>query len=134
MTRTRTAALFASLLGLAGSALVLALALGSADVGLAELGETLRGTASATTRSLILDLRLPRALSAFAVGGLLAIAGVLMQVLLRNPLAEPYILGSSGGAAVAARAAEDVGFRQRITEQDLHEYAGDGEQAAHSER
>ncbi len=49
-----------------------------------------------------MDLRLPRALTAFGVGGLLAVAGVLMQVLLRNPLAEPYILGSSGGAAVAA--------------------------------
>jgi iron complex transport system permease protein len=44
------------------------------------------------------------------VGGLLAIAGVLMQVLLRNPLAEPYILGSSGGAAVAALAAMLLGL------------------------
>ena len=52
--------------------------------------------------SLVLELRLPRALTAFAVGGLLAVSGVLMQVLLRNPLAEPYILGTSGGAAVAA--------------------------------
>ena len=43
-------------------------------------------------------------------GGLLAIAGVLMQVLLRNPLAEPYILGSSGGAAVAALFAMIIGL------------------------
>ena len=49
-------------------------------------------------------------LTAFAVGGLLAISGVLMQVLLRNPLAEPYILGSSGGAAVAALLAMSFGF------------------------
>ncbi|HIF49873.1 MAG TPA: iron ABC transporter permease, partial [Cytophagales bacterium] len=41
-------------------------------------------------------------LSAFATGGLLAVAGALMQVLLRNPLADPYILGLSGGAAVGA--------------------------------
>jgi iron complex transport system permease protein len=47
-------------------------------------------------------LRLPRALSAFAVGGLLALSGALLQVLLRNPLADPYVLGVSGGAAVAA--------------------------------
>ncbi len=47
-------------------------------------------------------LRLPRALAAFAVGGLLALAGALMQVLLRNPLADPYVLGLSGGAAVGA--------------------------------
>ena len=47
---------------------------------------------------LIWMLRFPRALSAFAVGGLLALAGALMQVLLRNPLADPYVLGVSGGA------------------------------------
>ena len=51
---------------------------------------------------MVWGLRLPRALSAFAVGGLLALAGALMQVLLRNPLADPYILGVSGGAAVGA--------------------------------
>jgi iron complex transport system permease protein len=47
-------------------------------------------------------LRLPRALAAFACGGLLAVSGVLLQVLLRNPLADPYILGVSGGAALGA--------------------------------
>ena len=47
-------------------------------------------------------LRLPRALSAFAVGALLSLAGALMQVLLRNPLADPYVLGVSGGAATGA--------------------------------
>ncbi len=51
---------------------------------------------------LIFDLRLPRLLSAFAVGALLALAGALMQTLLRNPLADPYVLGISGGAAVGA--------------------------------
>ncbi|HIP53715.1 MAG TPA: iron ABC transporter permease [Chromatiales bacterium] len=57
---------------------------------------------SALLRQIVLELRLPRALSAFAIGGLLALAGVLMQVLLRNPLGDPYILGVSGGAATAA--------------------------------
>jgi iron complex transport system permease protein len=52
-------------------------------------------------REIVLELRLPRALSAFAVGGLLALAGTLMQVLLRNPLGDPYVLGVSGGAAFA---------------------------------
>jgi iron complex transport system permease protein len=47
-------------------------------------------------------LRFPRASSAFAVGGLLGLAGALMQVLLRNPLADPYVLGISGGAAAGA--------------------------------
>ena len=54
------------------------------------------------TPELVWGLRLPRAMSAFSVGGLLALAGALMQVLLRNPLADPYILGVSGGAAVGA--------------------------------
>ncbi len=50
----------------------------------------------------IIELRLPRVLGAFAIGGCLALAGALMQVLVRNPLADPYILGISGGAACAA--------------------------------
>lgn len=48
------------------------------------------------------ELRLPRALQAFVTGGLLAAAGTLLQLLLRNPLAEPYVLGISGGASVFA--------------------------------
>jgi iron complex transport system permease protein len=51
---------------------------------------------------IVLGLRLPRALAGFAVGALLALAGALLQALLRNPLADPYVLGISGGAAVAA--------------------------------
>lgn len=56
------------------------------------------------------SLRLPRALGAFACGGLLALAGALMQVLLRNPLADPYVLGVSGGAAVGALGAISAGL------------------------
>ncbi|HHI94855.1 MAG TPA: iron ABC transporter permease [Gammaproteobacteria bacterium] len=78
--------------------LLLALSIGSVSV---ELGALINGS-DALGRSLIVELRLPRALSAFVVGGLLALAGALMQVLLRNPLADPYILGISGGAAVGA--------------------------------
>jgi iron complex transport system permease protein len=59
--------------------------------------------------AVIFDLRLPRALTAFAAGGVLATAGVLMQVLLRNPLADPFVMGVSGGAAVAALAAMLLG-------------------------
>lgn len=102
MIAGRPGILLGALLGFAVLALLAALASGSADISLADAIAALRGNSAESTRSLILDLRLPRALTAFAVGGLLAIAGVLMQVLLRNPLAEPYILGSSGGAAVAA--------------------------------
>ena len=55
-----------------------------------------------TEWSILYQLRLPRTLNAFGVGGLLALSGVLMQVLLRNPLADPYVLGVSGGASVGA--------------------------------
>jgi len=52
--------------------------------------------------NLILALRLPRVVAAAGVGALLALAGLMMQVLLRNPLADPYVLGTSGGASVGA--------------------------------
>ena len=52
--------------------------------------------------TIVTQLRLPRAVAGFAVGAMLGMAGTLMQVLLRNPLAEPYVLGISGGAAAAA--------------------------------
>jgi iron complex transport system permease protein len=51
---------------------------------------------------LIWQLRAPRVLAAAGVGALLALAGLAMQVLLRNPLADPYVLGTSGGASVGA--------------------------------
>ena len=51
---------------------------------------------------LILALRVPRVLAAAGVGALLALSGLVMQVLLRNPLADPYVLGTSGGASVGA--------------------------------
>ena len=50
---------------------------------------------------MITEALLSQGLTGFAVGGMLAMAGVLMQVLLRTPLAEPYVLGVSGGGAVA---------------------------------
>jgi iron complex transport system permease protein len=61
-----------------------------------------RGGGSAGARYIVLDFRLPRALLACLIGGGLALAGATFQALLRNPLAEPYILGISGGAAAGA--------------------------------
>jgi iron complex transport system permease protein len=60
--------------------------------------------------SVLFQVRLPRVLAAFGVGGLLALAGVLLQALFRNPLADPYVLGVSGGAAVGALCAMLAGF------------------------
>ncbi|MBP8927151.1 MAG: iron chelate uptake ABC transporter family permease subunit, partial [Pseudomonadales bacterium] len=69
----------------------------------------LSGARGDVEAQIIRELRLPRAVAAFACGGLLATAGALMQVLLRNPLADPYILGISGGAAVGALGAITLG-------------------------
>ena len=55
-------------------------------------------------------VRVPRVLSAFAVGGLLALAGALIQILLRNPLGDPYVLGVSGGAAAGMLGAMLLGL------------------------
>src|SRR5690606_30175498 len=94
-------AIAAVLLAAAAAALVWALVAGDLPVTVAEVLSALSG-GDGLSASVIRELRLPRAVAAFACGGLLATAGALMQVLLRNPLADPYILGISGGAAVAA--------------------------------
>jgi iron complex transport system permease protein len=65
--------------------------------------------------SAIVALRLPRAVSAIAVGGLLALSGGLLQALLRNPLADPYVLGISGGAACASMLAIAAGAGSFVT-------------------
>ena len=116
MLAGRTGALFVVMLIIVAASFTLALALGSADISFVEALQALRGEGPEKVQSLVTDLRLPRALTAFAVGGLLAVAGVLMQVLLRNPLAEPYILGSSGGAAVAALLAMSLGMGSLIVD------------------
>lgn len=56
----------------------------------------------ALEQTILWDLRFPRLLIAFAVGGLLALAGAWFQVLLGNPLAEPYVLGVAGSASAGA--------------------------------
>jgi iron complex transport system permease protein len=87
------------------ASLVIALATGSVDVDAGTIFQALGGGTNDSRAAIVRELRLPRALAGFAVGGLLAVAGALMQVLLRNPLADPYVLGISGGAAVGALSA-----------------------------
>jgi iron complex transport system permease protein len=86
-----------------------ALAVGSLSLPLSEVFSALLGE-NPPSAAIVLDLRLPRALAGFACGGLLALAGALMQVLLRNPLADPYVLGISGGAGVGAMFAILIGL------------------------
>ncbi len=105
MKRTSLILLLSGLAIVAVFAIVAALSIGSAISDPVQFWtEALRDEHS-LARTLAIELRLPRALQAFAIGAMLALAGVLMQVLLRNPLADPYILGVSGGASVAALAA-----------------------------
>jgi iron complex transport system permease protein len=100
-SRRRALLVLLSLTLLSVASLVAALALGSLVLPFGDVLAALAGDDN-TARAIVLDLRLPRALAAFACGGLLALAGALMQVLLRNPLADPYVLGISGGAGVGA--------------------------------
>jgi iron complex transport system permease protein len=93
--------ILAALLLLALASFWAALAVGSIPVAAGDILAALLGR-EAPGADIVRQLRLPRALAGFACGGLLALAGALMQVLLRNPLADPYILGISGGAGVGA--------------------------------
>jgi iron complex transport system permease protein len=83
-----------ALLALAASA-----AVGAQHVSLVALAD---GSASDAERAIFFDLRLPRVAVAGLVGGALAVAGAVFQALLRNPLAEPYLLGLSGGGSFGA--------------------------------
>lgn len=100
----RIPAVFAllTLAAVALAAFALALALGSVAIDPASVLRALFSSGDETQRTIVRELRLPRAIAAFATGGSLALAGALLQVLLKNPLADPYVLGVSGGAAAGA--------------------------------
>jgi len=109
-TRRRALLILAALAVLVLLSLALALVVGSINIPINEVVSTLIGADDGMASEVVRSLRLPRALAGFACGGLLALAGVLLQVLLRNPLADPYILGISGGAGVGAVLAIFLGF------------------------
>ena len=106
MPSRRRAFLIIALLGLLALASIgLGLVAGSLSIPGADVLAALGGGDGGVGVEVVRGLRLPRVLGAFACGGLLALAGALMQVLLRNPLADPYVLGISGGAGVGAMVA-----------------------------
>jgi len=80
----------------------LSLSLGSVFISPSDSFMALHGQKESALYQILLEIRLPRVLCAFITGGLLALAGVLMQALLKNPLADPSILGVSGGAGFGA--------------------------------
>ncbi|NWG01092.1 MAG: iron ABC transporter permease [Thermoanaerobaculaceae bacterium] len=97
-TLGRDAALVAGLL----ASVLCGLALGGPAVGPADALSALAGHATPEVRTIVFALRLPRLLLALGVGAALALAGAALQTLLSNPLADPFLLGVSGGGAAAA--------------------------------
>lgn len=106
----KTVLFFAGLFLAAAVAALAALAYGAAPVPASEVIDILLTRPAGINAQIVLEARLPRVASGFIVGAMLALAGGLMQILLRNPLAEPYILGLSGGASVFALLAITAGL------------------------
>ena len=98
----KTLVLLVSLVVLSLGSVVISLFFGSSAMPFSTVLHVLLGDGTPMQQTLVWELRLPRALLAFVTGALLALAGLLMQVLLRNPLADPYVLGVSGGASFSA--------------------------------
>jgi iron complex transport system permease protein len=93
---------WAALGALAVLVFAVAIVVGPADLGPGAALRGLLGRADPTTVAIVRELRLPRALLAFLVGGSLAVTGAVLQAVVRNPLADPYLLGLSGGAGLGA--------------------------------
>ena len=92
------------------AALGAALLVGSLSYTIGEIWTATVHTRTGVVWDVVWRLRAPRAFAAFACGGLLALAGALLQVLLRNPLADPYVLGISSGASLGAVVAIAAGY------------------------
>jgi iron complex transport system permease protein len=110
MTRPAQLWILALLALLALACLAASLLAGSSGLSFERTLAALGGGGDELARTIVRTIRLPRAISAFAVGSLLAVAGVLLQAQFRNPLADPFVLGVSGGASVGALAGMLVGY------------------------
>jgi iron complex transport system permease protein len=98
------------LLLIAATSVMVGLAAGSVSIPAGKLLSALVQPGSDAVSDIVWKLRIPRVLAAFSCGALLALAGALMQVLLRNPLADPYVFGISGGAALGVMFGMLLGF------------------------
>ncbi len=94
----------------------MALAFGSVEIGFWELVRILLGEKSGTFETVVWEIRLPRVLLAIAVGGGLSVAGAVLQAILKNPLAEPYVLGISSGGTFGALLAMLLGLSFTYTQ------------------
>jgi iron complex transport system permease protein len=109
ISRFRVVVWIAGLGGVLGLCLLLGASFGAGQVSLTHL---LPGGPELTEvqRRILFDVRLPRVLLAALLGGALTVAGVVFQALLRNPLADPFVLGVSGGASIGGVVALLLGF------------------------
>lgn len=105
----RVTTLYLSVGALSAISLLAGVAFGSFPVSLPNVVESILAPTPGVVHDVIWNLRLPRTLAAFACGALLALAGALLQVLLRNALADPYVLGVSSGASLGALLALTAG-------------------------
>ena len=99
MKNSRSTILFVFLALLTAILFVVNIAIGSVNIPLAEIWGVMKGEAGADIRSIVVDIRLVRAVVALLAGVALSVSGLQMQVLFRNPLAGPYALGVSAGAS-----------------------------------
>lgn len=99
MKNSRSTILFMLLALLTAILFVVNIAIGSVNIPLAEIWGVMKGEAGADIRSIVVDIRLVRAVVALLAGIALSVSGLQMQVLFRNPLAGPYVLGVSAGAS-----------------------------------
>lgn len=91
--------------------LIFAIRTGSVDVNFKKIMEDIfNKNVDSTIRAIIMEIRLPRIVISILIGGLLAISGVILQSILKNPLADPFITGISSGAALGASIAIISGF------------------------
>lgn len=95
-------------------AMAFSISFGASGLGPADLWRAATGGLDPTSEAILFRLRLPRTVMAALVGGALGLSGCTFQALLRNPLAEPYVLGISGGAAVGAVGVVVTGLGTRL--------------------
>jgi iron complex transport system permease protein len=112
MASRRNPALIPVLAGIVILAAAASLALGAVPLAPARVLAVLAGQGDSVARIIILELRLPRAVIGCAVGAMLGLSGAVLQGYLRNPLAEPAVLGASNAAALGAVAAIYFGLAQ----------------------
>jgi iron complex transport system permease protein len=126
LTSGRTIAVAAGLAAVLLVAAFLALSMGSVPVSMSSIAGALTGNDAVSTadRTIILEIRLPRLLLAIIVGSGLSVAGLVFQALLRNPLAEPYILGISSGGTVGAILAMSFAAGSGVFTVPLASFAG----------